>query len=225
MDTLRSLRRMLLFAGLSRRELEAIAQITTQQQYERNQVIIEAGERGTAVFLLTSGAVRISVQGQGGREIILGVLYPDDSFGEMSLLDGLPRSATVTAVEESEVLVISRKDFLQCIEKAPQVAVKIIVTLSLRLRRMNQKVWDLASLRAPQRVARILVELAQAHDQGIQGGISMELPFTHRELAALAGVSRETFTRLLIRFQQRGLLTIERRKLFIPDLAKLEELA
>lgn len=225
MDTIRVLRCMPVFADLSGRELQMIAQITKERKYERHQVIIKAGDKGTSLFLLTAGAVRVSIEGNGGKDIILGMLYPDDFFGEMALLDGLPRSATITAVEESTVLVISRKDFLECIQTVPQVAAKMIVTLSLRLRRTDQKVGNLAFLRAPQRVARTLLELAQGRGERTQDGITMDLPFTHRELAELAGVSRETFTRLLTKFRRIGLLTIERRKLSIPDPMKLKELA
>jgi CRP/FNR family transcriptional regulator/CRP/FNR family cyclic AMP-dependent transcriptional regulator len=143
----------------------------------------------------------------------------------MALLDGLPRSATVTALEESEVLVISQKDFLECIRKVPQVAAKMIVTLSLRLRQTDQKVGNLAFLKAPQRVARTLLDLAQGQGQRAPEGITLNLRFTRQELAELAGVTRETLTRLLMKFQEHGILTIERRKLFIPDPKKLEDLA
>ena len=225
MDTIEVLQGMPLFAGLSNRELQTIAQITKQRRYDRYQVIIKAGDRGTALFLLTSGAVRVTVGGSLGKELILGVLYPHDFFGEMALLDGLPRSATVTALEESEVLVISQKDFLECIRKVPQVAAKMIVTLSLRLRQTDQKVGNLAFLKAPRRVARTLLDLAQGQGQRVPGGIALNLPFTRQELAELAGVTRETLTRLLMKFQELGILTIERRKLFIPDPKKLEDLA
>lgn len=225
MDTIEMLQGMPLFAGLSKRELQTIAQITKQRRYDRYQVIIKAGDRGTALFLLTSGVVRVTVGGSLGKELILGVLYPQDFFGEMALLDGLPRSATVTTLEESEVLVISQKDFLECIRKVPQVAAKMIVTLSLRLRQTDQKVGNLAFLKAPRRVARTLLDLAQGQGQRAPEGITLNLRFTRQELAELAGVTRETLTRLLMKFQEHGILTIERRKLFIPDPKKLEDLA
>jgi CRP/FNR family cyclic AMP-dependent transcriptional regulator len=225
MEVMTLLSRMPLFAGLSKSELQMVAQITERQHYVRHQVIIKSAERGKGFFLLTKGIVRVSVEGSRGKEVILGVLYPNDFFGEMALLDGLPRSATVTAMEESEVLVISRQDFLECIRKVPQVAAKMIVTLSLRLRRTDQQVGSLALLRAPRRVARTLLELAQAQGRPTQGGIAVDLRFTRQELAELAGVSRETFARLLTKFQQMGVLMIERRRVFIPDIRRLEELA
>jgi CRP/FNR family cyclic AMP-dependent transcriptional regulator len=225
MEMIPLLQRMPLFAGLSQDELRMIAQIIKQQRYARNRVIIRAEERGDVFFLLTAGVVRVSVAGNQGKEIILGVLYPNDFFGEMALLDGLPRSATVTAVADSEVLMISRRDFLDCIRRVPQIAAKMIVTLSLRLRRTDQKVGTLVFLKAPRRVARTLLELAQGQGQRTPAGIMVELLFTRLELAELAGVSRETFTRLLTKFQRLGVLTIDRRKLLVPDLRKLEELA
>jgi CRP-like cAMP-binding protein len=224
MDIIRALHRMPLFADLSKNELSIIAQITQERHYRRHQLIIKAGERGDVFFLLTDGAVRVSVEGNHGKAIILGVLYPNDFFGEMALLDGLPRSATVTALKESEVLAISRKDFLECIQKVPQIATKIIVTLCLRLRRADEQVGGLAFLRAPRRVARTLLDIALGQGHRTEHGVVLELHFTRQELAALAGVSRETFARLLTKFRQMGVLTVERRRLLIPDLHRLEEL-
>jgi CRP/FNR family cyclic AMP-dependent transcriptional regulator len=224
MDMMHLLSRMPLFAGLSKSELHMVAQITKRQHYARHQVIIKSSERGNVFFLLTKGIVRVSVEGSRGKEVILGVLYPNDFFGEMAVLDGLPRSATVTAMEETAVLVISRKDFLEWIRKVPQVAAKMIVTLSLRLRRTDQKVGTLAFLKAPRRVARTLLDLGHAQGRPTQGGIAVDLLFTRQELAELAGVSRETFARLLTKFQQMGVVMIERRKLLIADIRKLEEL-
>ena len=101
MDIERVLHRMSLFAGLSKAELQMIARMTAQRQYRRNQVIIKAGDPGHVFFLLSEGAVRVSIEGHRGRAITLAILYPNDFFGEMALLDGLPRSATVTALRES----------------------------------------------------------------------------------------------------------------------------
>jgi CRP/FNR family transcriptional regulator/CRP/FNR family cyclic AMP-dependent transcriptional regulator len=224
MDISRLLHHMPLFADLSKDELQMLAQITTSRHYHRNQVIIKAGERGDVFFLLIAGAVRVSVEGHREKAVTLGVLYPNDFFGEMALLDGLPRSATVTALAESQVLIIARKDFLECIQKVPQIATKMIVTLSLRLRRADQQIGNLVFLRAPRRVASTLLELALGQGQRLDKGVVIELHFTRQELAALAGVSRETFARLLTKFRHMGILTVERRRLYIPDLHRLEEL-
>jgi CRP/FNR family cyclic AMP-dependent transcriptional regulator len=224
MDETQPLSHIPLFTGLTKGELRKVAQITKRRRFARHQVIIKAGERGKFFFLLSQGVVRVSVEGTQGKDVVLGMLYPHDFFGEMALLDGLPRSATVTAMEDSEVLMIARQDFLDCIQQVPQVAAKIIVTLSLRLRRTDQKVGNLALLRAPRRVARTILELAQGQGRPTPGGTAVDLRFTRQELAELAGVSRETFARLLTKFQQMGVLTIERRRLLIPEIRRLEEL-
>ena len=224
MHELHLLSRIPLFTGLTKRELQKLVQITRHQHFARHHVIIKAGERGNVLFLLLRGIVRVSMEGSRGKEIILGMLHPNDFFGEMALLDGLPRSATVTAMEDCEVLVITRQDFLECIKKLPQVAAKIIIALSLRIRRTDQKLENLVLLRAPRRVARTLLEVARAQGQSTERGVAVDLRFTRRELAELAGVSRETFARLLTKFQQMGVLTIERRSLLIPDTRRLEDL-
>jgi CRP/FNR family transcriptional regulator, cyclic AMP receptor protein len=224
MDIERVLHRMSLFAGLSKAGLQMIARIAEQRQYGRDQAIIKAGEPGHVFFLLIEGAVRVSIDGDRGKAITLAILYPNDFFGEMALLDGLPRSATVTAVRESQVLVIARQDFLECIQKVPQIATEMIVTLSLRLRRADRQVGNLALLSAPRRVAHTLLDLARGHGYRMDAGVAIDLHLTRQELAALAGVSRETFARLLSKFQQLGVLTVEGRRFLIPDVQRLEEL-
>lgn len=224
MEKIEVLQRMPLFASLSKRELLAISKITRERRYKRNQVIIRAGEQGTTLFLLTSGVIRISIEDGRGKEIILSILYPHDFFGEMALLDGLPRSATVVAVEESEVLLISRRDFLECIRRFPKIAIKMIVTLSLRLRRTNQKVGGLVFMKASGRVAHTILELAEGRSRMTPEGVVVDLPFTRKRLADMAGVSRETLTRMLTRFQRMGLLQIQRHRFLIPDPIKLGEL-
>lgn len=224
MEKIGVLQRMPLFASLSKRELLAISKITRERRYTRNQVIIRAGERGTTLFLLTSGVIRISIGNGRGKEIILGVLYPHDFFGEMALLDSLPRSATVVAVQESEVLVIPRRDFLECIRRSPKIATKMIVTLSLRLRRANRKVGGLVFMKASGRVAHTILELAEGRSVMTPEGVVVDVPFTRRGLADMAGVSRETLARMLTKFQRTGLLQIQRQRFLIPDPSKLEGL-
>ena len=112
-------------------------------------------------MFLFAGLVRVSTEGNQGQESILGVLYPDDFFGEMAHLDGLPGSATVTALEKREVPAITRKGVLECSHSMPQIATKMIVTLSLRLRRTDRNIGSLVFLTAPRRVAPALLKLTQ----------------------------------------------------------------
>lgn len=209
-----------LLSALSRRDLLVLARIARPRKYRRHDTIITAEEPGTAFFLLTAGVLRVSAEGTRGRGAALGLLYPYEFFGEMALLDGLPRSATVTALTDSEVLVIPRSTFLRCIREAPGLAATMIVTLSMRLRSADEKVRSLMFVPAPRRVARTLLDLTRGREP-VDGTLTVTLPFTRRELAEVAGVSRETFTRIVARLSRAAVVRLEGRSLTVLDRARL----
>ncbi|MBI3989491.1 MAG: Crp/Fnr family transcriptional regulator [candidate division NC10 bacterium] len=215
------LRQVPLFADLADDDLKAIAAVVKGRTYRRGQVIIRADEVGGVFFLLTSGAAKVSLGDKQGREVILKILYPFDFFGEMAFLDDPRRSATVTAVEKSRMLLISRQDFLQFIQSSPQVVLRMLTTLSQRLRRADQKIGDLTFLDASEKVAMALLELVAEQGVTVEGGVALELRLTRQALANLAGVARETLERVLAEFQRRGWVRLEKRRIVVFNPAML----
>jgi CRP-like cAMP-binding protein len=169
--------------------------------------------------------VRISIASEDGREKDIALLQQGECFGEMALLDGSPRSATASAMEALETLTLFREDFLEFLDKHPEVAVDTTGLLTRRLRSVNQMLGDLAFLDVPTRVAKQLLEMAEtsAGDAEWQGPI--ELTLGQEELARLVGASRETVSRVLNGYRRQGILLTSHRRITIKDRPALERMA
>lgn len=132
-----TLSKVSLFSSLEEEQLKQITSITTEKSYRKNEVNFHESDSGSALFILRSGMVKISLVNPNGKEAILKMLYENDFFGEMSLLDGYFRSATVTAMEDCKTLSIFQKDFVRFIKQYPTIILSIVSTLSRRLRKAD----------------------------------------------------------------------------------------
>lgn len=215
------LRKVSLFSELDEDELRQLAGVAREQHYRKNVTIVHINDPGNSLFILKSGMVKVTIEDHNGREIILSMLYTTDCFGEMALLDGMPRSATVTTQEPTDALVIYRDHFLNLIEKYPRILLNIAATLSRRLRRVNELIRSLAFYDVYGKVARVLLNLATERGRPTQEGTVIDLRLTQQELAELAGMSRETMTRTLRDFQQAGVVRIESGIITILELDML----
>jgi CRP/FNR family cyclic AMP-dependent transcriptional regulator len=164
--------------------------------------------------------VKVVLVGDDGREVILGVLGIGDHFGELALIDDQPRSAHVIATEDSSLLVLRREDFRRRVEDTPAVAWSLMQELSRRLRRADDKIGGLVLLDVPGRIARLLLDAADA-----EGSDTLEKPLTHQTIADTIGASRETVSRAMKAFQQNGWLAVERRRIRLANREALEKRA
>jgi CRP/FNR family transcriptional regulator/CRP/FNR family cyclic AMP-dependent transcriptional regulator len=216
------LRKVPLFSELEEDELLQIAEVVREQHYRKNVTIFHINAPGNALFILKNGLVKVTIEDQHGREIILRILYPTDFFGEMSLLDGMPRSATVTTQEPTDALIVYREHFLSLIERSPKILLNVTATLSRRLRRMNDLIRSLAFYDVYGKVARVLLNLVAEKGRATEQGMVIDLRLTQQELAELAGMSRETMTRTLRDFQQAGVVRIESGIITILEIDMLQ---
>ncbi len=206
-----------LFSELTDRDLEKIIQVATKQRYHKDNIILIEEEVGSTMFIILSGRVKISRISDDGREVILSILSDGDFFGEMSLLDGHTRSASVTAIEESELLVIRREEFLQMLRDFPQIAINLLKELAQRIRKSDEHIKSLSLQDATGRVATTLLRIAE--DSGVfrKGQVEIaELPL-QQDLANMAGTSRETISRVIKSLTEDGLLKKQSGKIVILD--------
>ena len=210
-----------LFSELDEAELHQLASVVREQHYRRHTTIVHVDDPGSSLYILKSGLVKITIEDQHGDEMILRILYPTDFFGEMSLLDGMPRSATVTAQESSEVLTIAREHFLNIIEQSPKILLKMTTVLSKRLRNANELIHSLAFFDVYGKVARLLLNLAAERGRVTEQGTVIDMRLTQQELAELAGMTRETMARTLREFQQAGCIRVESGIISILELDML----
>ncbi|MGV3523116.1 MAG: Crp/Fnr family transcriptional regulator [Candidatus Sericytochromatia bacterium] len=212
-----------LFGNLSDEELQQLAQIARERRFERNQVIFYEGDLGGSLHLIASGTVKIVVMADDGREHILGLLHEGDFYGEVSLIDGQPRSATAIALEKLTIVMIAREDFVRLLRENPEMSLKIMVTLCQRLRRTDKHVESLAFRTAPGRVAQVLLNWAEQHAPHQDRDILLPHKMTRQEFASIAGTSRETLTRVLMDFQDDGLIKLGKNEIQIQDRQQLRE--
>jgi len=209
------LKRVPLFKGLSEVELGALAELMQVRKFPRDCMVIWAEDKGDTLFVMHAGRVKVSVNAADGREVILSVLGPGEFFGDMSLLDDRPRSANVITLEVSEALAIRRSDFLKALEQHPSIAVHLMVSLALRLRRADRQIASLALLGITDRICSVLLALAEEQGVETEEGLVIRKRPTHQVLANMAGTARETVTRVLRRLDQEGYILSRGRELVI----------
>lgn len=214
MDTrlLESLRRLPVFAKLSEAELEELASRMRQKQFKRGDTIFRKDDKGTHLYVVLEGAVKIALPGEFGQEALVAIARSGEYFGELALFDRSPRSATVVALEDTQAALLAADDFIAFLESHPLAVRAVLEGLSRTVRRLSDRVEDLIFLDVPSRVAKYLLDLAQQN-----GGAGRELTLTQDELAAFTGASRVSVNRVLGDLERRGLISIRRRRIAILD--------
>lgn len=195
-----------IFADLEPAHLDALCRAASVRPYAAGETILREDEPGDLFFFILRGQVKVFVDSEHGREVVLTHLQAGDFFGEMALFDNETRSASVSALTPSELVVLRRRDFLAVLEEEFPIARRILATLSVRLRRANEMIESLVLLDVGGRLAGYLLRLArESGTPQEEGWYSVSRP-THQVIANTIGASRETVTRLLRQFTDRGLI-------------------
>ena len=216
------LARSLLLAGLPPAEQERLAARMRRQAYRRGEVVVRQGDPGLSLHVVLEGRLKVLVGAQSGDEMLLAILGPGDTFGEVALLDGGPRSATVVALEPSRTASLSREDFVDLIRQSAAVRDGVLVALAGIIRRATDELADFVGLGLSGRLAKRLLALAQAHGQPVGGTIELTLPLTQAELADMVGATRASVNQLLGSFEDRGAISRRGHRLVIlrPELLR-----
>lgn len=218
------LRAVSIFADLEPSALTALERVAEARDYEEGAVIVSEEEPGDALFVLLRGRVKVVLYGASGREMILSIFKtPGDFFGEMSLLDDEPRSASVIASDRSRLLTLSRREFQAHITAHPRTALRVLTELSRRLRRADGVIGNLALLDVFGRLAGKLREMAAVEGEEREDGILIRQRPTQAEIAAMIGASRETVSRALSELARRGYLEMSGKKLLLRRAFLLDD--
>ena len=190
----------------------------------RNSVVLFEHETGSALFVIVEGKVKISRVSDDGREVILTILNESDFFGEMAIIDGLSRSANVTAMEDSELFIIQRNDFIALLQTHPEISISLLKELTSRMRAADLKIKSLSLKDAEGKVATVILQLADDIGKIKNGTVEIEkLPLQH-DLANMAGTSRETISRTLHSLVKKELIELKGSKLKILNYEIFKEL-
>jgi CRP/FNR family cyclic AMP-dependent transcriptional regulator len=209
------LRQTALFAAVPADRLAELAQLVRRRRFPRGATIFHKGDPGTGLYLLMTGQVKIVLPSETGEEAVLGVLEAGEAFGELALFDGLPRSATVVALQEAEVLLLRREDFLAFVARSPEVATALLGVLSRRLRATNELIEDVVFLDVPGRLAKRLLDLGARYGKRTEEGIAIDLRLTQQELAAMVGTTRESVNKHLGWLRDQRLIALERQRIVL----------
>jgi CRP-like cAMP-binding protein len=195
-----------------------------RKSFTKDSVVLFEHETGSALFVIIQGKLKVSRVSDDGKEVILTILSESDFFGEMAILDGLTRSANVTAMEDSDLFIIQRSEFLDLLQNHPEIAIALLQELTQRLRSADMKIKSLSLKDAEGKVATVILQLADDIGKIKQGTVEIEkLPFQH-DLANMAGTSRETISRTLHSFAKKGMVELDGSKLKIINYEKFKEL-
>src|SRR6188768_1880428 len=207
------------FGGLDPDALERLTASMRTRRFRRGEVIFHIGDPGDALFVITSGEVKISLPSETGDEAILATLREGDVFGELALLDGAPRSASATAIGATETVVLPRDRFRELIATEAGVRDALLASIAGELRRLTTHVEELHFLDITGRLAARLVRLANEGGTPLpDGGIRLRRNLTQGDLAAMVGCTRQSVNKLLGQFTDDGLIRLEREGIVVTDV-------
>jgi CRP-like cAMP-binding protein len=217
-DTLRTVS---IFADLPAAALDQLARNSLPRKYRRGQVLCNEGDPGESIYILEEGQLRVTQWTPAGDEAVLAVVEAPAAVGELSLLDGSPRSDTLTAIGPVRVRLIPRKAFMLLIQEQPQIVPGLLATLANIIRRNNARQVDLLTLDVPGRLAKWLIERAERIGVPAEGGITFDLARSQGELAAEIGTTRPTLNRALRGFEEQGIIATDGQRVTILEMNKL----
>jgi len=217
------IRRAPLFTALDDAAAATLRESMTQVKVSKGQTLFKEGDAGDRLFVVVEGKLKLGTSSGDGRENLLSILGPGDMFGELSLFDPGPRTATATAVTDSRVLALANDQVIGWVTAHPQVSLQLLKRLARRLRRTNEVLADLVFADVPGRVAKAIMDLGERFGTKKDDGLHVNHELTQEELAQLVGASRETVNKELADFAGRGWVRLEPRAVVVLDYERLSK--
>ncbi len=210
------LKRVALFRDLGEEELLEVCHLFKERTYRKNDIVFFEEDTGNYMYIVKDGRVKVSRLLPNGKEMILAFRETGEYFGEMSMLDGGTSAATVTAVVSTTILVTTYRDFQRLLGN-PKINSALLKMLCARCREAWSQIEVLTFHNADARIRTALYQLCRKKGEKTNSGIRIGLKLTHKELADMTGISRETATRVLSTLQSEGLLRVESRQFIVTD--------
>jgi CRP-like cAMP-binding protein len=210
-----------LFAALDAEAAVALKSSMEERRLLKGDVLFAEGDPGDRLYVVTDGKIKLGHASGDGRETLLAVMGEGEMFGELSLFDPGPRTATATALTDATVMGLGHAALRPWLTGRPEVAEALLQALAQRLRRTNEAMSDLTFSDVPGRVAKALIDLGERFGESMPDGLHVTHDMTQEELAQLVGASRETVNKALADFAQRGWIRLESRQVLILDVERL----
>ena len=220
--TVALLKRVPLFSELSAEELERISRVAVPRSYPRGVRVFHEGDRSDACYIVRSGDLRVTREHPDGRAIALATLGPGDIFGELAMLDGEARSASVESLSDCELLALPAGDVRALLRGSAEITVKLVIALTRRLRESNERIARQSFQTVPSRVAGVLSQLIAEEAASLEGrGDGVTVRMTQADLAQLAGTSRESVSRFLAVLDRAGVVRVGRGRVTVLEPRRL----
>jgi len=216
------LARVPLLSGLSQAELDRIAQVSVPRSFPKGARVFHEGDESDACYIIRSGEVRVTREHSDGRAIALATLGAGEIVGELAMLDGEVRSASVEALSDIELLAVAARDMRGLLERNPEITAKLVIALTRRVRETNERVARQSFQTVPSRVAGVLSQLVAeegADGTGAREGVTIRM--NQADLAQLAGTSRESVSRFLAVLERAGVVRVGRGRVTVLQTGRL----
>ena len=207
------LNQVYLFSDLAPADTNALTEHTHVRSYPANSVLINEGDNTDSLYVILEGEVKAYACDETGKEVILNILRTGDYFGELSLVDDQPRSASVMTLTPTKVMIISKSNFKKCLAENSDLAFNLIKALTKQVRGLTQNIKSLALMDVYGRVAHTLLDLAQERD----GQLVVEPKLTHQDIAHIVGSSREMVSRIFKELTKGSYITVNKNNIIINE--------
>ena len=225
MDRRELLRNVSLFSSLDERELDRLIQATTTRRLASKEVLFRKGDPGNQLFGVLTGSLKVTGVGTDGKDVVFRLMRPGEVVGEIALLDGEPRSATVAAVEAATLVTLHRRDFVPFLEQHPRAAIRLAAVMAERVRRLSERAEDRQTMSLPARLAKRLLALAEEHGARPVVGGPVEIRLSQQDLADLVGTTRESVNKQLRIWEDGGIVGLGRGRTVLKQPKLLAEVA
>ena len=218
-----ALKRVWLFSELADAEIDRVRALARPQRYPARHTIVSQGDESADLFLIIDGRLRVSSCNANGDEVVLAIMGPGEVFGEMALLDGAPRSATVSTLDACQLLVIEAGAFHALLRQMPTLAQSLMKVMARRIRTLSDRTQDVALLDVESHLAKVVLALASRFgDNSRSGQTAITLKLSQQELASMVGATRELVNRRLRAWVERGIVELVSGSLVIKQRQALE---
>lgn len=203
------LNKVSIFSGLDEDKLNSLESCLIKRRYSKGQVIFHKGDESGGLYIISSGRVKVYLPSTQGEEVILAILDNGEIIGELSLLDGTKRSATISVTEDSEVMYLSRNDFLNFLRSDFDTVLNVFSMITERLRKTNDQLEEAYMLDITSRIARKILALSDQFGIEQEGIVKIGVKITQKDLAAMIGATRESVNKQLNLLKKNGLIDME----------------
>lgn len=210
MDRRKLLSSVSIFSSLDEKELDRLLQATTTKRLAPKEVLFRKGDAGNQLYGILSGSLKVMATGFDGKEVMFTLMGPGEVIGEIPLLDGGERSASVVAVEPTELLTLHRRELIPFLESHPGAAIGLAGVLAAQVRRLSERTEDRQTMPLPGRIAKRLIALSKQYGKHPISGGPVEVRLPQHDLANLVGTSRESVNKQLRAWEDQGIVEIGR---------------